>query len=72
MGKTIDRHEMIADYLDEMRTDIQGCAPWPCRRWLSRGDGPEDRLAIAMPDLDEPSAARLERTDEAHQRRRAG
>jgi hypothetical protein len=24
MGKTIDRHEMIADYLDEMRTDIQG------------------------------------------------
>jgi hypothetical protein len=24
MGKTIDRHELIADYLDEMRTDIQG------------------------------------------------
>jgi hypothetical protein len=24
MGKTIDRHEMIADFLDEMRTDIQG------------------------------------------------
>lgn len=24
MGKTIDKHEMIADYLDEMRTDIQG------------------------------------------------
>jgi 3-(methylthio)propanoyl-CoA dehydrogenase len=24
MGKTIDRHEMIADYLDEMRTDTQG------------------------------------------------
>jgi 3-(methylthio)propanoyl-CoA dehydrogenase len=24
MGKTIDRHEMIADYLDEMRTDLQG------------------------------------------------
>src|SRR5690606_1530649 len=23
MGKTIDRHELIADYLDEMRTDIQ-------------------------------------------------
>jgi len=22
MGKTIDRHEMIADYLDEMRTDV--------------------------------------------------
>jgi len=24
MGKTLDRHEMIADYLEEMRTDIQG------------------------------------------------
>jgi alkylation response protein AidB-like acyl-CoA dehydrogenase len=24
MGKTIDQHEIIADYLDEMRTDIQG------------------------------------------------
>jgi hypothetical protein len=24
MGKTIDQHEMIADYLDEMRTDIRG------------------------------------------------
>jgi alkylation response protein AidB-like acyl-CoA dehydrogenase len=24
MGKTIDRHEMIADYLDEMKTDAQG------------------------------------------------
>ena len=24
MGKTIDQHELIADYLDEMRTDIQG------------------------------------------------
>lgn len=24
MGKTIDKHELIADYLDEMRTDIQG------------------------------------------------
>lgn len=24
MGKSIDRHEMLADYLDEMRTDIQG------------------------------------------------
>ncbi|HET6582402.1 MAG TPA: acyl-CoA dehydrogenase family protein, partial [Nannocystaceae bacterium] len=24
MGKTIDKHEMVADWLDEMRTDIQG------------------------------------------------
>ncbi len=24
MGKTIDQHEMIADYLDEMHTDVQG------------------------------------------------
>jgi hypothetical protein len=25
MGKTIDKHEMIADYLDEMKTEIQAC-----------------------------------------------
>ncbi len=24
MGKTIDRHEMIADYLDEMKSDVRG------------------------------------------------
>ncbi len=24
MGKTLDRHELIADYLDEMRTDVRG------------------------------------------------
>jgi alkylation response protein AidB-like acyl-CoA dehydrogenase len=24
MGKTLDRHEMIADYLDQMKTEIQG------------------------------------------------
>jgi hypothetical protein len=24
MGKSIDKHEMIADYLDEMKTDVQG------------------------------------------------
>ncbi|NVB40435.1 acyl-CoA dehydrogenase family protein [Pseudenhygromyxa sp. WMMC2535] len=33
MGKTIDRHEMIADMLEEMRTDIQAIralAVWAC------------------------------------------
>ena len=39
MGKTIDRHEMIADYLDEMRTDIQAMPRHA--RWLARRDGPK-------------------------------
>jgi len=39
MGKTIDRHEMIADYLDEMQTDIQGI------RALAMRAGYDDELS---------------------------
>ena len=38
MGKTIDKHEMIADYLDEMRTDIQAI------RALAMRAGTEEEL----------------------------
>ena len=38
MGKAIARHEMIADYLDEMRTDIQAHARARRRRRVPRGD----------------------------------
>lgn len=55
MGKTIDKHEMIADYLDEMKTDIQGiralcmtaayheeCSQkWQMRDSFMRGESPE-------------------------------
>ncbi len=42
MGKTIDRHEMIADYLDEMRTDIQALRALGVHGAVARGDGAEE------------------------------
>ncbi|MEO0604027.1 MAG: acyl-CoA dehydrogenase family protein [Myxococcota bacterium] len=39
MGKTIDQHEMIADYLDEMRTDLQAI------RCLAMSAGVHDEIA---------------------------
>ncbi len=62
MGKTIDRHEMIADYLDEMKTDIQGL-----RAIAMKGAVAEElakkhasRLRVAAP-ADELEKKRLER-----------
>jgi alkylation response protein AidB-like acyl-CoA dehydrogenase len=43
MGKTIDRHEMIADYLDEMRTDIQGLRALAMHGAVARGAGQRPR-----------------------------
>jgi alkylation response protein AidB-like acyl-CoA dehydrogenase len=45
MGKTIDRHEMIADYLDEMATDIQGLRALAVRGAVDEEIG--QRLAAA-------------------------
>lgn len=39
MGKNIDRHELIADYLDEMKTDLQGA------RALAMGGGFAEELS---------------------------
>ncbi|MSP73228.1 MAG: hypothetical protein EXR76_13880 [Myxococcales bacterium] len=39
MGKNIDRHELIADYLDEMKTDLQGV------RALAMGGGFAEELS---------------------------
>jgi 3-(methylthio)propanoyl-CoA dehydrogenase len=62
MGKTIDRHEMIADYLDEMKTDIQAV-----RAIAMKGAVAEElakkyatRLRVAPP-ADELEHKRLER-----------
>ena len=43
MGKAIARHEMIADYLDEMQTDIQALRALAVHGALPRGDVAEDR-----------------------------
>jgi alkylation response protein AidB-like acyl-CoA dehydrogenase len=51
MGKTIDRHEMIADYLDEMKTDIQGLRALAMQGAIYQelGEKEEMRLRFAAP-----------------------
>jgi alkylation response protein AidB-like acyl-CoA dehydrogenase len=70
MGKTIDRHEVIADYLDEMATDIQGI-----RALAVYGAWHEEmaqRLNIALQHKVEPGsleAERLKKHMKSHQRK---
>ncbi len=70
MGKTIDRHEMIADYLDEMATDIQGL------RALAMEGAVHEELSmkkairqIAIGDSDELERRRLEDERDEHKAR---
>ena len=67
-GKTVDRHEMIADYLDEWRSTSSPSARWPCRR-LSRGARQKKKLfaehGAGRTDLD---AARLQREGKQHEK----
>ncbi len=69
MGKTIDRHEMIADYLDEMRTDIQAiralCMHGAWHEELAQKI--ELMLTIAQPS-DELEAKKLRRELKSHKR----
>ncbi len=70
MGKTIDRHEMIADYLDEMRTDIQGLRA--LGMYASMHEELAQRYDIAatlMASKDEVEAKRLGRLSRRHKRK---
>ncbi len=69
MGKTIDRHEMIADYLDEMQTDIQGL-----RAIVMRAAFHEEinqRARLARDHYAEPGSAQYKRFDAEHKKHRA-
>ena len=70
MGKTIDRHEMIADYLEEMRTDIQAiralCMHGAWHEELAQKI--ELMLTIAQPE-DELEAKKLHRALKTHKRK---
>jgi len=57
MGKSIDRHEMIADYLDEMRTDIQALRALAMYSGVHEELGQRSRMQ-AMLDHDEGSLER--------------
>jgi alkylation response protein AidB-like acyl-CoA dehydrogenase len=66
MGKTIDRHEVIADYLDEMRSDIEGL------RALAMYGTVEEELARRKEMLGlagSPKAAQAAREARAHSER---
>ncbi len=67
MGKAIDQHEMIADYLEEMRTDIQGI------RALAMQGAVHEEIAEKLllkarldPGIDEVEKKRLEKASKKH------
>ena len=69
MGKPIDQHEMVADYLDEMETDIQGL------RALAMYGGFHEELAqryrLGRDLLAEPGSAEQRRFDGLFRRHQA-
>ncbi|RMD99950.1 MAG: hypothetical protein D6812_10585 [Deltaproteobacteria bacterium] len=70
MGKTIDRHEMIADYLEEMATEIQAIRALAIDAAWHEEVGRKLDLALRIqPPEDRRQRAELEREMKAHQRR---
>ncbi len=70
MGKTIDRHEMIADYLDEMRTDIQGLRALAMYAAVHQEIAEWDGLRLRFdPPADEVERRRMQRRVRYHQKR---
>ncbi len=61
MGKTIDKHEMIADYLDEMRTDIQGLRAIAMRGVVAEEVSHKLKLGISFLNGDELEKKRVKR-----------
>jgi len=69
MGKTIDRHEMLADYLDEMRSDIEAV------RAVAVTAAYEEEIAQKLSiqlrfatDLDDDAKKKLQRKQKRHAR----
>ena len=68
MGKTIDRHEMIADYLEEMETDIQGLRALAVKCAYHEEMGQKLRLLLKfLPPDDARERRALEKEMSAHQ-----
>jgi len=69
MGKTIDQHEMIADYLDEMRTDTQGIRAIAMRAAEAEEIAQKIRMRLKLaPPTDEVERKRLERSEKKNSR----
>ncbi|MBW1878852.1 MAG: acyl-CoA dehydrogenase family protein [Deltaproteobacteria bacterium] len=70
MGKTIDKHEMIADYLDQMRTEIQGIRAIGVHASVEEEMAEKLRLKLRFwPPTDEQEQKQLEKQVKRHQRR---
>jgi alkylation response protein AidB-like acyl-CoA dehydrogenase len=69
MGKTIDRHEMIADYLETMKTEIQGIRAMAVTAGFHEEMGQKLALTVRFGDLDETARKRMERLIDSHQRK---
>jgi alkylation response protein AidB-like acyl-CoA dehydrogenase len=69
MGKTIDRHEMIADLLDEMHTDIQVTRALCMEAAWHEEIGQKLRLYAEMMNLPETEAADALKRMKVHQRK---
>jgi alkylation response protein AidB-like acyl-CoA dehydrogenase len=69
MGKTINRHEMIAEYLETMRTEIQGIRAMAVTAGFHEEMSQKLGLAIRYGDLDETEQKRMERLMRSHQRK---
>ncbi len=70
MGKTIDKHEMIADYLDEMATDcqaIRALAVHAC--WHEEIARKTDMMLKFRPPSDPAELEQLRKTEKKHSRR---
>ena len=68
MGKMIDQHEMIADYLDEMQTDIQGIRALAVDSGYHEEMGQKLNLILEfLPPANEPERKKLEMDKLSHQ-----
>ncbi|MCK6544800.1 AAA family ATPase [Myxococcota bacterium] len=68
MGKSIDRHEMIADYLDEMESDLQGLRAMAVASAVSEELATKTKLLIDRGFF--PDAAERERREQLVSRHR--
>lgn len=69
MGKTIDRHEMIADYLETMKTEIQGVRAMAVAAGFHEEMAQKIALAIRHGELTDAERTRLERLLRRHQKK---
>ena len=67
MGKTIDRHEMIAEYLETMKTEIQGIRAMAVTAGFHEEMAQKLALAIRYGELGKTETRRMTRAMKSHQ-----